>query len=153
MLISAIGFEVGTTSTVVGNGVLTGPGTGGGVEGVGATGGGVTMIGRGVGGGDTGALVVGISPLSIVGTSVGVNVGISVSPTGTGKVGLVVGLGYKCVIVEREETNEYTKLTNSLNQHIRYTHTNKLTVSTLVGLGVGSGGPPPLLAGQNSSLV
>ena len=94
MLISAIGFEVGKLSAVVGNGVLTGPGTGGGVEGVGATGCGVIMIGRGVGGGeDTGAFVVGISPLSIVGTSVGVNVGISVSSTG-GKVGLVVGLGY-----------------------------------------------------------
>ncbi len=93
MLMSAMGFEVGKLSTVVGNGVLTGPGTGGGVDGVGATGCGVTTIGRGVGGGDTGAFVVGISPLSIVGTSVGVNVGISVSSTG-GKVGLVVGLGY-----------------------------------------------------------
>lgn len=111
-----MGFEVGKLSDVVGNGVLTGPGTGGSVEGVGATGCGVTMIGRGVGGGDTGAFVVGISPLSIVGTSVGVKVGISVSSTG-GKVGLVVGLG----------------------------------VSPLVGLGVGRGGPPPLLAGQNTS--
>ena len=102
MLISAIGFEVGTISTVVGNGVITGPGTGGGVEGVGAAGGGVTRIGRGVGGGDTGALVVGISPLSAVGSSVGVKVGISVSSTG-GKVGLVVGLGYWCSRRGRDE--------------------------------------------------
>jgi len=105
MLISAMGFEVGKLSDVVGNGVLTGPGTGGSVEGVGATGCGVTMIGRGVGGGDTGAFVVGISPLSIVGTSVGVKVGISVSSTG-GKVGLVVGLGYRLCCLKEEETNE-----------------------------------------------
>ena len=145
---SAMGLDVGKLSEVVGNGVITGPGTGGGVEGVGATGGGVTMIGRGVGGGGIGAFVVGISPLSIVGTSVGVNVGISVSSTG-GKVGLVVGLGYRCEWWREEESNEM----NSAQSTHKIHHTNTLTVSPLVGLGVGRGGPPPLLAGQNSSFV